>query len=568
MRRQRRKPLVPGIDALEPRLLLHGGTAGLPSAEALAIGSKWLLPAVFWHPAATPGAGGHQARHHEVSKSLARHERGHHDGQARHGRHPHDGQATKAGAVSTAVPGALGRTVQAATTATIEAIDDNYRILHDQPFAISTYGDGDSILYNDKYSARYTGGNRLTAVLVGAVSAGTLSLNDDGSFSYVPPPNWVGTATFRYYATNGTVNSINVATVTLTVYDNAPVASDAKTEVVHGGSVLLTFENDFTWYDVDYPDRPVYSTVAAPAHGTVSVDTGGNVRYNSNVNFVGTDYFTYRVWDRAMYSNTATVKITVTDTPPTAVDESYTVWSNNTLTVPAQTGVVVPNRDAAHPNLTAIQDEAPTQGTLSLASNGSFVYTPTAGYFGPDSFTYHTFDGFLNSVIALVMLDVKDSRPTIAYTPGLGGPSSIGPFVDVIGDVASASVSPPVGSGKTLGSVTWTITPNEALSSQAPATKTKPYVNRPLTPGGVASELSWYWDQNGGDRTVTARVTYADGSTAPAVSLTVRVVVPSGRIAVTRLGTPGLGTDSSGLGWYLDDYRYFKIHQISQGGLG
>ena len=38
-----------------------------------------------------------------------------------------------------------------------------------------------------------------------------------------------------------------------------------------------------------------------------------------------------------------------------------------------------------------------THGTLSLAANGGFTYTPTTGYTGPDSFTYQANDGTLDS---------------------------------------------------------------------------------------------------------------------------------------------------------------------------
>src|SRR6185369_11816984 len=43
--------------------------------------------------------------------------------------------------------------------------------------------------------------------------------------------------------------------------------------------------------------------------------------------------------------------------------------------------------------------------------NGSFTYTPAAGYGGPDSFTYHASDGTLSSNIVTVSLTVNDRAP-------------------------------------------------------------------------------------------------------------------------------------------------------------
>ena len=38
-----------------------------------------------------------------------------------------------------------------------------------------------------------------------------------------------------------------------------------------------------------------------------------------------------------------------------------------------------------------------SHGSLTLNPNGGFSYTPTAGYVGPDSFTYQANDGTANS---------------------------------------------------------------------------------------------------------------------------------------------------------------------------
>ncbi|WP_026012120.1 Ig-like domain-containing protein, partial [Singulisphaera acidiphila] len=48
----------------------------------------------------------------------------------------------------------------------------------------------------------------------------------------------------------------------------------------------------------------------------------------------------------------------------------------------------------------------PTHGTLTLNSNGSFTYVPTAGFIGTDTFTYQAFDGTTLSNIATVTITV------------------------------------------------------------------------------------------------------------------------------------------------------------------
>ena len=70
-------------------------------------------------------------------------------------------------------------------------------------------------------------GNPLTAVLVQNAEHGALTLNPDGSFTYIPFEDFVGIETFRYVANDGLANS-NLATVTIAV---AAVTASADLQV-------------------------------------------------------------------------------------------------------------------------------------------------------------------------------------------------------------------------------------------------------------------------------------------------------------------------------------------------
>ena len=56
---------------------------------------------------------------------------------------------------------------------------------------------------------------------------------------------------------------------------------------------------------------------------------------------------------------------------------------------------------------TAGLDYAPTNGTLTLSTNGGFIYMPNSNYFGSDSFTYRANDGSSNSAPATVTITVN-----------------------------------------------------------------------------------------------------------------------------------------------------------------
>ena len=101
------------------------------------------------------------------------------------------------------------------------AADDSYSTTAGQTLGVAAPG----VLSND----RDPEGQPLTAVLVTRTSHGSLTLRADGSFTYVPDKGFIGTDSFTYQATDGTLGS-NKATVTITV----------KPIKVHVKSIALT----------------------------------------------------------------------------------------------------------------------------------------------------------------------------------------------------------------------------------------------------------------------------------------------------------------------------------------
>ena len=155
--------------------------------------------------------------------------------------------------------------------------------------------------------------------------------------------------------------------------------------------------------------------ISGPAHGTLTFRSDGSFDYTPNANFFGTDSFTYKATVAGANSNLATVTLTVTpvDDPPVAADDSYLVGPGD-LTVPAP-GVLGNDADVDGDPLTAVLVTGPAHGTLSLAPDGSFTYSPAPG--GPviDTFTYRAVGAGVGSNVATVYL-LAD-----AVSPVLGG---------------------------------------------------------------------------------------------------------------------------------------------------
>ncbi|WP_124728240.1 cadherin-like domain-containing protein [Staphylospora marina] len=162
-------------------------------------------------------------------------------------------------------------------------------------------------------------------------------------------------------------------------------------------------ENDF-----DFRGLPLTAIlIGNPSNGTLTFNSDGSFVYTPNPGFTGTDAFTYQASNGVNRSLVASVTITVkpTNQPPVANDDSYTTTVNTPLTVPAS-GVLENDTDPNGDPLTALLVTGPTNGTLVLNPDGSFIYTPNDGFEGTDSFTYQASDGSALSNVATVTIDV------------------------------------------------------------------------------------------------------------------------------------------------------------------
>jgi VCBS repeat-containing protein len=286
------------------------------------------------------------------------------------------------------------------------AVNDNYSVNEDTTLTISIPG----VLGNDND----VDGNSLTAVLVNGVTHGMLSLSNNGAFIYTPSLNYTGVDTFTYRATDSTLTS-GVATVTITVLpvNDAPVAVNDSYSVNEDTPLLISIPG-VLGNDSDVDGNSLTAVlVSGVAHGTLTLSNNGAFVYTPSLNYNGVDSFTYRATDGVLTSGVATVTITVTpvnDGPSVGEGETASVFEDGQLFYTSigtpQIGVLANDIDADGDPLTAVLVTGVAHGTLVLNPNGSFHYTPTANYFGSDSFSYVAHDGLTSSTPATVSITV------------------------------------------------------------------------------------------------------------------------------------------------------------------
>jgi len=248
-------------------------------------------------------------------------------------------------------------------------------------------------------------------------------------------------------------------------------------DTAHNGTLTAT----------DAEGNPLaYAKVTDPTHGTLTVNSNGSFTYTPTANYFGTDTFTYSVSDGTNDPVNQTVTITINDvaepvvnTPPTPTFTAFTMNEdtahNGTLTA----------TDAEGNPLAYAKVTDPTHGTLTVNANGTFTYTPTANYFGTDTFTYSVSDGTnapVNQTVTVTVTDVAEpdttlpNTPTLSINTGASYTNSTSVAISITGDtdnvgvtewyVAETSSSTPAGGA-------WSSTePTTATISAGDGTKT------------------------------------------------------------------------------------------------
>ena len=189
-----------------------------------------------------------------------------------------------------------------------------------------------------------------------------------------------------------------------------PVAvDDAATTAEDTATTINVLANDS---DPDLDILQVES-VTQGSHGAVVINGDGTLTYTPQANYFGNDSFTYTLSDGRGGTDTAHVLVTITpvNDAPVAVDDQYITFVDVALNVPAATGVLANDADVDNDMLTSTLVTGPTHGSLTLNPDGSFAYTPAAGYLGSDGFTYLVQDGQGGVDTGAATINVVQSTP-------------------------------------------------------------------------------------------------------------------------------------------------------------
>ena len=280
-----------------------------------------------------------------------------------------------------------------------------------------------------------------------------------GETTFTPENDFVGTVEIPYTITDSDGNT-DTGTLTLASFNTPPIAEDdinsTEANIPVSGNVLINDSDDNPDDDLTIVDPATGNAATDPVTimtdqgGTVVISPDGSYDYTPPVDFVGEDTFTYTVTDEAGNVSDAEVSIEVRDlnqtdptdpatfnnAPPVATDDEFSSFADT----PLMSGVLSNDSDPDG-DVVAIADPATGDqatgpqtittdqgGTVTLNQDGTFEYTPPAGFIGEDSFDYTIVDPSGATDTATVTLNIDaDSDPDANDDPEAGDDLAISP---------------------------------------------------------------------------------------------------------------------------------------------
>ena len=269
---------------------------------------------------------------------------------------------------------------------------------------------------------------------------GSLTLNSDGSFTYVPASGGSGIEFFSY-----TIEDAFGRTST------ADVRIDV-TPTVEDGSATTPYDTPLTEAAPGVLSGAVGSGLRITSYNghagaTVSIDTDGALTFTPSPSFDGTYQFGFTAEDSSGLTVSGTFSVGVgVPAAPVASTYQLTTAAGTSLHEDAADGALSQDSGAS---ITVTGSSDPSDGSVSLNPDGSFTYTPDGGFSGYDLFEYTITDAVGQTANGWVDIDVTPlAVDQIVDTP-FETPITVGVLTGDLGSglTAAALLTTPSGDG-------------------------------------------------------------------------------------------------------------------------
>ncbi|MEY4631262.1 MAG: hypothetical protein RIQ81_1382 [Pseudomonadota bacterium] len=240
-------------------------------------------------------------------------------------------------------------------------------------------------------------------------SKGSASIIKDGNrnkYRYRPSANANGIDTFIISLSDGSLQSFATVTIRIDPVNDRPIPADGNLNI----SEDVVSSGQLVGVDIDSTTL-TFKILTLPAKGTVTITNSatGTYTYTPNANATGNDVFSYGVSDDNRTFTVGTIQVRLDQVNDAPVANSFSV-----LTPEDQSKAgFLEATDVDGDSLVYSIATNPTNGKVTVApSTGAFIYTPTANFYGQDSFQFKVQDGSVDSNVGTVSVSVSKVNDT------------------------------------------------------------------------------------------------------------------------------------------------------------
>ncbi|BAJ03817.1 RTX toxin, putative [Shewanella violacea DSS12] len=305
-------------------------------------------------------------------------------------------------------------------------VNDSHTIGEDD-VATGNVLDNDSDLDNDLTVVSFdVNGETYTVGTSAQLTSGSLSISQDGSYTFTPNENWNGTVPAISYITNtGSTSTLTIEVTpvddpSMLVNDNRIIGEDdvATGNVLDNDSDL---DNDLTVvsFEVNGETYTVGTSVQLEG-GSLIINQDGSYTFTPNENWNGTVPVIGYITNTGSTS-TLTIEVTPVDDPSVLVNDSHTIGEDDVAT-----GNVLDNDSDLDNDLIVasfeVNGETYTVGTsVQLASgsliinqDGSYTFTPNENWNGTVPVISYTTNTGSHAALTIIVTPENDAADVSA----------------------------------------------------------------------------------------------------------------------------------------------------------
>ncbi|WP_318479017.1 retention module-containing protein, partial [Photobacterium leiognathi] len=289
--------------------------------------------------------------------------------------------------------------------------------------------DNDTSVSGDPLSIHSINGTPLTGsdqTIV--IEHGHITITADGTFTFIPEPNFNGDVNVDYTVTDGTSEEHGHSTVIVTPVNDAPVANPDSFTTNEDTSITVDLTNNDSDVDGDTVTiKEINGTPVTPGHEqTIVVDNGkiviaddGGMTFIPSDNYHGDVTVPYTITDGdKTATSTVTIHVTPINDAPVANPDSFTTDEDTPITVDLTKndrdvdGDTVTIKEINGTSLTGgEQTVVVDNGKIVIGHDGGMTFVPNKDYNGTVNVNYTITDGdkSASSIATIHVTPVNDA---------------------------------------------------------------------------------------------------------------------------------------------------------------